>query len=79
MQITLNHLMVTVLPVFAMFTTFFIAEEWAKNNQNKQFYVWNPWNFYLRIIGIMVIGLAVAVLFGFLSYWAIFHPMYKYL
>lgn len=73
MQLTINHWMVLVLPVITFFFTFFLAEEFAKQNQYKQKYQWNPIRLHLIVIVIMCIGTAVSIALGYLSYAVIFN------
>lgn len=72
MQITTQHILVIVLPVIVFFTTFFIAEEYAARKGSKQQYQWNPSKLHLEVLVIMVVGILVSVLLGYLSYAVIF-------
>lgn len=72
MQLTLQHWLVLVLPIITMFTTFFIAEEYAVRNISKQEFVWKPLKLHVRILAIMIVGLIIAILLGYLSYVVIF-------
>lgn len=72
MQITDQHLLVIVLPVITFFITFFIAEEYAVRKGNQQKYLWHPTRLHLEVLVIMVIGVIISVLLGYLSYAIIF-------
>lgn len=73
MQITNQHLLVIVLPVITFFITFFIAEEYAARKGSQQKYLWNPTRLHLEVLTIMVMGVIISVLLGYLSYAIIFN------
>lgn len=73
MQITNQHLLVIVLPVITFFITFFIAEEYAARKGSQQKYLWNPTRLHLEVLTIMVMGVIISVLMGYLSYAIIFN------
>ena len=72
MILTIYHWMVMILPFITLMTTFFIAEEYGSRKANQQKYVWNPSKLHLEVLMIMVMGVVIAILLGYLSYAIIF-------
>lgn len=68
MQLTIQHWLVMVLPIITIMTTFFIAEEYAARKGNNQQYVWNPSRLHFEVLVIVVMGVTISVLLGYLSY-----------
>lgn len=73
MQLTIQHWLVMVLPIITFMATFFIAEDYAARKGNQQKYLWNPSKLHLEVLMIMVVGILVSVLLGYLSYAIIFN------